>query len=285
MVLLNKQLLPASEARLSPFDLGLTVGDGIFETLRTHHGHPFAFPLHFQRFKNSAELLGLIPPDPETLLADIHRLLSALQPGDARLRITLTAGEPGPNLSRLPENQNLFLTATPLLPPKPDATVILSKTRRDPAAISSRAKTLSYGENLWAYRQTLAQNADEALLLNYEDEIAEATMSNFFAWHGNTLLTPPLSSGCLPGITRTLALELAAELKIPIREAPLHRTFLSSIEEAFLTSTTRGIQPISHLQNRLLPIQKTIRLQAAYQDLLNRDSRSDPPPIRTNRPR
>lgn len=201
-------------------DHGLTVGDGVFETCAVYEGQAFALTRHLRRLRRSALGLGLGEPDLDEVRTAVEKVLAAA--GDAgRLRITLTGG-PGPLGSHRfePEaqRQTLVVLAGPATRAQDSRVVRVPWVRNERSAVAG-LKTTSYAENVVALAEAYRQGADEAVLANTVGELCEGTGSNVFVERRGELVTPPLSSGCLAGITRELLLEWGAADGLPVREA------------------------------------------------------------------
>lgn len=265
----NGRVVPAAEVRLSPFDQGLTVGMGAFETLVSYGGKVFAFSRHWERLARSCVGLGLPLPDRPLIAGALEAVMEANGLPEARLRVTLTPGAQLPAATWQGKGEvTVLVTAVPRPQSAPLARVALlpdfPRSERSPLA---GFKTTSYAENLLAWTEAQRQGAHEALLPNLRGEVCEGSTSNVFLGLHGVLVTPPLSAGCLPGVTRALVLQLAQEAGVAVQEAPVPWAALLEAEEAFLTSTTREIQPISHWDERPLPAAPgplTRRLQAAW---------------------
>lgn len=215
------RVLAPGERVLSPVDHGLTVGDGVFETCGVVGGRAFALTRHLDRLRASARGLGLDDPD-EDLLRDAVTEVLRQAPGAGRLRITVTAGLGPLGSARTPgEPQTVVVVAGPggaVPAPAPARAVRVPWVRNERSPVVG-LKTTSYAENVVALARATAQGADEALLANTVGDLCEGTGSNVFVEVGGELLTPPLSSGCLAGITRALVLEWSAAAGLPVREA------------------------------------------------------------------
>jgi branched-subunit amino acid aminotransferase/4-amino-4-deoxychorismate lyase len=134
-------------------------------------------------------------------------------------------------------------------------------------------KTINYGENVVALRLAGADGADEALFGNTGDKLCEGTWSNVFLYRDGTWRTPPLTSGCLPGVTRALVLELFRELGVPVKDVVIPLSELPFSEAAFLTSSLREIQPVSAIDGRELPEPSDLpRLRAAFAARVTRET-------------
>lgn len=248
-VWLDGKLVDAAEARVSPFDHGLLVGDGVFETVRVYGGRPFAWTRHLDRLGHSAAGLGLTVPDRGALRAAADAVLAANDHVEARLRITVTGGV-APLGSERGESGPTVIVATSVVKPGPASVrvVVVPWVRNDRGATAG-LKTTSYAENVRALAYAQERGASEAIFANTRDELCEATGSNVFVVRDGVVATPPGASGCLLGVTRALVLELG----VPIEETPLPLDALHDADEAFLTSTTREVQPIAAIDDRPVP--------------------------------
>lgn len=238
------------EATLSPLDHGLTVGDGVFETMRTERGEPFAVSRHLARLRRSAKGLGLqVPYTDQELRAGIAEVLHANGGGEARVRLTLTGGI-GPLGSDRGTNRPTVLIATNELVAWEETTsAVTVPWRRNEHSPIAGLKTTSYAENVVAVEYAREHGATEAIFANTSGNLCEGTSTNIFVGLGGRLITPPLSSGCLAGVTRELLLEVADAAEVDL---PMDR--LAVVDEAFLTSSTRDVQPIARIDERdLLP--------------------------------
>jgi branched-chain amino acid aminotransferase len=274
MMWANGALVPIDEARVSPFDHGLLVGDGVFETIRVYGGEPFAWTRHLDRLAHSASGLGLTTPDREGLRQAARAVLQANGHAEARLRITVTGGV-APLGSERGGARPTVLVASSAIQPWPETVrvVVVPWVRNDRGATAG-LKTTSYAENVRALAHAHDRGASEAIFANTRDELCEATGSNVFVVHDGVVSTPPGSSGCLLGVTRALVLELAGPLGITVDESSMPLEVLRDADEAFLTSTTREVQPIAAVDDRALPSAPgpvTAKLAAAFTDLVARD--------------
>lgn len=250
MIWLDDALVPAEAARVSALDHGLTVGDGVFETLKVVDGTPFALTRHLARLRRSAAGLRLeVGRDDAELRAAVAAVLAANEVDRGRLRITVTGG-PGPlGSDRGPNGSTLVVASAPLPEPAPSSDVVTVPWRRNEHGALTGLKTTSYGENVVALAEARRQGADEAVLANTAGELCEGTGSNVFLVLDGAPITPTLAAGCLPGVTRELVLEQLPDIE-PL-DLPLHR--LADADEAFLTSSTRDVQPIRTVDGVVLP--------------------------------
>jgi branched-chain amino acid aminotransferase len=239
-VWVDGRLGSADEVRLSPFDHAVTVGDGVFETLKVVDGTPFAMRRHLRRLRSSAEVLGLDIGRSDDELRAASEAVIAATAGAGRLRITVTGGEGPLGSGRGEGGATLVVAAAPATPwPATSRVVIVPWVRNERSAIAG-AKTVSYAENVVALARAHTDGADEAIFANTVGALCEGTGTNVFVVRGERILTPSLDTGCLAGITRELVLEL-----VDVEErSSLTLDDLRGADEAFLTSSTRDVHPI-----------------------------------------
>ena len=245
-VWVDGQLTDAAQARISPFDHGFTVGDGVFETCKVVVGVPFALTRHLQRLDRSAAGLGLPAPDHERVRAAIASLLEA-EPDAGRLRITYTGGVSPLGSDRGDAGPTLVLAAAPEGRWETTTSVSTVPWPRNERSAVAGLKTTSYAENVVALARAHAEGSSEAIFANTAGSLCEGTGSNIFVVVDGRLLTPPLSSGCLAGVSRELLLEWT-----DAEEADLPLSVLVDVEEAFLSSSTRDVQSIGVVDGRVL---------------------------------
>ncbi|MEU3348597.1 aminodeoxychorismate lyase [Streptomyces sp. NPDC006700] len=247
-VWLDGALRDMESARVSAFDHGLTVGDGIFETVKAVGGRPFALTRHLDRLTRSARGLGLPDPDHDEVRRACAAVLEANPMPLGRLRITCTGGQ-GPLGSDRGDHGPTLLVALGETTRRPDSTaaVTVPWTRNERGALTG-LKTTSYAENVVALARAREHGATEALFANTVERLCEGTGSNVFVVLDGEIHTPPLASGCLAGITRALTIEWTGA-----KETDLPLDVLSRAEEVFLTSTLRDIQAVHRVDDRELP--------------------------------
>lgn len=275
VVWIDGTLAAEPEARVSPFDHGILVGDGVFETMRVYDGVPFAWSRHCDRLVRSAAGLGLAPPDRAVLRAAADAVLTANDLREARVRITVTGGRSPLGSERGDGPPTVVVAASALRPWAPIADVVIVPWVRNERGAVAGLKTTSYAENVRALAYAHEHGASEAVLANTRDELCEATGSNVFVVRDGVVETPPESAGCLLGVTRALVLELCAGIGVRAEERPLPIGALARADEAFLTSTVREVQPVGRVDGRALPVAPgpvTGRLAAAFTDLVARDT-------------
>lgn len=269
-VYVNGQLVAAQDAALSVFDHGLVVGDGVFETILVSRGRPFALSRHLDRLARSAAGLRIPVPERATLESACTEVVAASGLSAARLRVTVTAGH-GPLGSGRHEGPPSLVVACDELGESHDhaAVAVVAWPRNERGALAG-LKTTSYAENALALADAAARGADEAIFGNTAGQLCEGTGSNVFVVLDGQLRTPPLSSGCLAGVTRALVLEYHGGSETDL---PLAAFRPGEIEEAFLTSTLRGVQPIASIDGAPLAWPGPLTKQAAeaYGALLEAD--------------
>jgi len=270
-VWLNGRVIDEDEARIAPTDHGFLVGDGIFETLRSYGGVPFAVADHAERLATGAGVLGIEAPPPELFEEAVRAVLEANSLTDARIRATLTSGPGPPGLARGSGPPTFLVSARPMTPWPPTASAIVSATvRHDESSPLAAVKTIGLADSLMAQREARERGADEAFLLNSAGEIVEATTANVFIVLDDRLETPPPGSGCLLGITRERLIALSRKVENPVVMPPIRPLALKAATEIFLTSSTREVQPVVELDGRPVgdgrPGPVTKQLAAAFSE-------------------
>ncbi|WP_062306084.1 aminotransferase class IV [Demequina subtropica] len=233
-------------------DHGWTVGDGVFETLEVVDGRAFGLRRHLRRLAYSAARMGMREIDHEAVREAVGEVLGAAQ-GLRRLRITVSSG-PGPGpLARGEGPHTIVVTANDSPPPASCHAVRVPWRRNERSALAG-VKSTSYAENVVMMEFARSRGGDEAILANTHGHLCEGATSNILIERGGEVLTPPLASGCLPGIVRGLALEWGADAGLPIRAAAPGELEMSVLDEvvagesfAAVTSSTRRIQPLASL--------------------------------------
>jgi len=236
-------LVDEEEAALSIFDHGLTVGDGIFETLKITPTGPFAVRRHLDRLHRSARAIGLVIPDAAVLRDAVNAVWQANRAdlgACARLRITVTAGHGPLGSDRGGSQARVIIAAAPQRPwPTTAALRTVPWTRNERGALAG-VKSTSYAENVVALAYAREHGADEGIFLNTRGDLCEGTSTNIFIVRDGVVVTPPLESGCLAGVTRELVLEWC-----DVSERVIELTEAHSADEVFITSSTRDVQPVA----------------------------------------
>ena len=263
----NGRLVEPGTATVRADDHAVVVGDGVFETMRIVDGAAFALGRHLRRLDRSASGLGLDEPDEDLIRTAIHEVLTA-DPSAGLLRITWSSGA-GPWGSGRGSGPGTLVVASgpPNVWPAAER-VHLVPWRRNEHGPLVGLKTTSYAENVLALATAKRVGCSEALFANTAGHLCEGTGTNVFLVVEGVLVTPPLSSGCLAGVTRELVMELADVVECDIDPAEF-----ATADEAFLTSTTRDVSPISAVDGVELPAAPgpvTAGLMAAFADLVSR---------------
>ncbi|WP_422631830.1 aminotransferase class IV [Pseudokineococcus basanitobsidens] len=245
-------------AVVDALDHGMTTGDGVFETCKVVDGVPFALSLHLARLARSAAGLGLPAPREEEVRDAVGAVLRERALARGRLRITWTSG-PGPLGSERHGGSTLVVAAAQAPSPATAPSVVTVPWTRNERSATAGLKTTSYAENVVALRRALAAGAGEALLANTRGELCEGTGSNVVVQLRGAdgrpapeLVTPPLSSGCLAGVTRALLLRWAQEEGLPLVERTVPVGALRDAAAVLLTSSLRDVQVQTRLDGRPL---------------------------------
>lgn len=279
VVLVNGERLPPDAPHVSARDRGLTLADGLFETMRARNNVVFRLERHLTRLRDGLRIMQI--PEPSSIEQTVEAAVEAAGSGDLSIRLTITRG-PGPGGLTTPFNPvpTLIVVANPM-PQFPAATyttglrAIIAAGRRNSRSMSAGLKTLSYTDSVLALLEAQRAGADEAILLDEDGHCSEATASNLFVYHGDALLTPPVTCAALPGITRAAVLELADAAGIHVEQRIVGVEDLNSGSEVFLTSSLRGVAPVTTIDGR--PVgsgtvgRVTTTLIAGYTNLVNRE--------------
>ena len=243
-------LADPTQGAIAVTDHGFTVGDGVFEAVKTLDGVPFALTRHLARLERSASGLGLPAPDLDVVRRGVGAVLVGAQ-GDpmGRLRITWTAGPHPMGSGRGGGPATLVVAYSAIQHAPPETTVVTVPWTRNENGATAGLKTTSYAENVIALAHAHRHGGTEALFANTAGNLCEGTGSNVFYVVDGELRTPSLASGCLAGISRELVLEWcgATEVDEPLTEVRARAS------EAFLVSTTRDVQAIARWDDRDLP--------------------------------
>ncbi|MBS0350270.1 MAG: aminotransferase class IV [Proteobacteria bacterium] len=276
IIYLNGSFVSEQKARISPFDRGLLLADGLFETMKAYCGKVFKLADHWQRLQHGADLLKIQVTISQQTLQDISQQLLAknhLLNQQAILRLTITRGV-GPRGLLPPQkiSTSVLLTTFPC-PEQNDGVSVLvtSHFPKNEFSPLAQIKTLNYLENILAKIEAVTKGFSDALLVNSKNYLIQASAANLFIVDSKQqLLTPPISDGVLPGITRRTVLDLAKQLSLPCFEKSLLLTDLAAAKEVFLTNSIVEIQPVMQVNNQYpLDINNnpiTRKLQSGYQN-------------------
>jgi branched-chain amino acid aminotransferase len=247
----NDEIRETGDAVLSPGQVGLMNGWGIFSTIRVQDGVMFAWERHWARMQRDAARMRVPFPDNAKWLEErLYRLIEKNQAANSTLRVLIVRNRGG--MWEGPAAAERAFDTIAFTAPLNDwgATVKLAIVphARHAASEFAGTKYLSWSENLTRYERAHERGFDEAVLLNERGEIAECTSANIFIVKANQVSTPPLSSGCLPGVTRALLLEEIHVPGIAVAEKVLVTKDLEEADEVFITSTTRDLMPVASVE-------------------------------------
>jgi aminodeoxychorismate lyase len=275
LVFLNGKFVPEEQAFVSVFDRSFLYGDGLFETIRVSNRVPFRWRQHLERLQQGSQFLKIaLPFKPEELRCFADQLIQENGLRSAILRLALSRGKGLRGYS--PKGaEHPFLVMT--LHPVPDGDsenpaqwhLITSSVRLPAGEALSRFKTCNKLPQIMARAEADALGAHEAVLLNTDGYVVEGASSNLFWLEGETVVTPPVASGILPGVTRSVTFELCDNLKLPRRESNITREKLADCDGLFLSLSSFGIVEAIQLDGQPLrqsPV--TARLAQAYHRLV-----------------
>lgn len=260
-LLVNLNGVIASTGSVSVLDRGFLYGDGVYEVVRTFRGRPFGLDEHLTRLRQSAAYLYMDAPWSDAhIRTEVERTLKQAGNDESYVRIVITRGaedeisllpgddiEPGLTIIVRPIAQRMVLSEAGV------HLQVSERLRTDRRALTPAAKTGNYLNNILALIEARRGGADDALLLNGDGEVTEATTSNFWLVRDGIVHTPPTEAGILHGITRYFLLQLLREHSIPHRETSLRPEELQTAEEAFLSSSVRLLMPVARIDDHLLP--------------------------------
>jgi branched-chain amino acid aminotransferase len=253
---INGTISASEEARVSVFDHGFLYGDSIYESFRTYRKRPILFERNFARLEKAACGISLqVPWSAEKLRTEVYRTIDAANNvGESLVRIIVTRGEgdltPDPDSCDRP---NILIIALPLHAPadnlyRDGISIIISGLKRDTHIASIKTGNLIH--QVLGAQEASAKNAVEAIFLTPDGYVSDGTRSNIYFVKDDDVLTPASEVGIVAGITRSLVLEVAGEIGIRIREEKFVPTEVQDADEAFITSTTRGILPVTRVDGR-----------------------------------
>src|SRR5271167_1338541 len=265
----NDRLLPVAEVRLSPGQAGLLNGWGLFTTVRVYEGIPFAFERHWKRLERDAERTHCPFPFQENVVrGQLAEVLHANHVREGAARIYMIYNQVG--FWRSDENfphVDLLVCSADLPAYREPARLGLREHGRHAASPLAGVKVTSWLDNVWNYYEAQQAGFDEVVLLNERGEVAECTAANIFCVKEGRVLTPPLSSGCLEGVTRGVVLEIGAGAGVPVEERVLRPEDLYSAEGVFISSTNRGVIAVGEIGGHKIataPLPMMQKLEKAF---------------------
>ncbi|HLX94191.1 MAG TPA: aminotransferase class IV [Verrucomicrobiae bacterium] len=272
---LNGQFVPEAQAVIPVNDRGFMYGDGLFETVRVVNGRPFRLAQHLERMIRGADFLKIKPPfAPKELQAFAEQLIEQNQLPEAILRVTLTRG-PGergytPGAAGKP-TVVMTLHAAPSSESPVHWSLITSAFRVPAANPLSSFKTLNKLTHVMARAEAVARDADEALLINTNGEVAETASGNLFWVYDDKICTTPTGRGVLPGITRAVVLEICQTLGLLTNKRVIKPEALRNSEGIFVTQSALGIVPVAAFDGEpISPSPLVDQIFSAYRELLTK---------------
>lgn len=259
-VYIDGKFYPKAEAKISVFDHGFLYGDGIFEGIRLYKGCVFRLDEHLERLEMSAKAICLQMPWSRQEISDIvceSCRRNNLTDGYIRLVVSRGFGDLGLSPKNCPKPSIICIAdSIKLYPEELYATgmkIITASTRRmSPAALPPMVKSLNYLNNILAKMEAQQHGFHECLMLNEQGYVAECSGDNIFLIHKGKLITPASHSGALVGITRQVALEIAAKLGIEVIETNVTRYDVWNADECFLTGTAAEVIPVVEVDARTI---------------------------------
>lgn len=267
----NDKILDAHEKTLSAGQTGLLNGWGVFSTIRVADGVLFAFERHWERMRHDAARIRVpFPVDREAMKSQLLRLIEANSAWNATLRVTVIRNRggmfEGPDLER---DFDVVAFTKDLSAWGSSVRLSMKPNGRHAQSEFAGAKILSWCHNLTWYEEAHERGFDEVVLLNERGEVSECTSANIFAANGGEVTTPPLTAGCLPGVTRELLLTDVRVPGITLVERTLTPGDLERADQVFITSTTRDLLPAVeieglHVQNRGQVVDELVKALENY---------------------
>jgi branched-chain amino acid aminotransferase len=270
----NHQLLPIEEVRLSPGQAGLINGWGLFTTVRIVLGEAFAFERHWRRLEKDAAIIHLPMPYPgPRVRVHLQEVIRANQVTEGCARIYLVYNQV--TFWRSDEKQppvDLIIYTAPLPEYREPVRLAVREHGRHAASALTGVKTISWLNNVWSVAEAQKESFDEVIMLNERGEVAECTAANIFVVKGDTILTPPLNSGCLEGVTRSILFEIAGEAGVAVKEQSLQLSDLYNADEILISSTNRSVIGVAEIAGHKFsgaPGPVTRRINEAFATYVN----------------
>jgi branched-chain amino acid aminotransferase len=260
-VYVNGNIAPAAQAAIPVYDHGFLYGEGVYETLRTYNHAPFLYDGHCRRLRASAGYLALdVPFTNEQLLdwiAETMAVAGEMQEAYIRVLLTRGVGELTYDIGATPA-PSLVIIVKPL--EEPPARVIahgirialVPILRNHPGSVNPIIKSNNLLNNALAMQEAARREAEEGLMCNYRGELSECSQANFFMVRGGVALTPASEAGLLEGLTRAFLFEVGRDVGVEVRGETLFPKDLETADEAFITSTTRELSPVTRIDDRVI---------------------------------
>ena len=250
----NDELREIDKVRWSPGQAGLICGWGLFTTVRIVHGEAFAYERHWRRLEKDSAItrmpLGHTGARVRVHLQEVIRA-NRVQEGCARIYLVWNTVGSWKSAEKMPDVDLVITSAD--VPHYPDTLRLTVREHgRHAASALAGVKTISWLNSVWAVAEAHREGFDEVVLLNERGEVSECTAANLFAVKGDKVLTPPLSSGCLEGVTRGILTEVAGEAGTAVVEQVLRMDDLYGADEVFITSTNRNVIGVREIAGRTI---------------------------------
>ena len=271
----NDEVKPVEKTRWSPGQAGLICGWGLFTTVRIVRGEAFAYERHWRRLEKDAALIRLpLIYTGARVRVQLQELIRANRVKEGCARIYLVWNTVGSWKSDEKMAEVDLVIATADLPHYPEMVrLALREHGRHAASPLAGVKTISWLDSVWAAEEAKREGYDEVVLLNERGEVTECTAANIFAVRNDKVITPPLSSGCLEGVTRGVLMEIAAEAGTAVVEQAMRPEDLYAADEVFITSTNRNVIGVKEIAGRIIGAgvggELTKKLDAAFETYLN----------------
>ena len=273
----NGRVFDQDHAVVPVFDHGFLYGEGVYETMRTYHRRPFLYDRHMRRLRRSARMIELpLPFTDEELAAQIRdtQALAKID-GEVYIRVLVTRGIGALTYDpKATPNPSIVIIVKPQVDPPVDAyekgvkVAIVDVVRNHPDTVNPMIKSNNLMNSALAAQEAIKLNAFEGVMRNYRGELTECTTANLFMVKNRVALTPPLEAGLLPGITREFLFDIGKDVGVEVREQTMRDDDLFGADEAFLTSTTRELVPITTVNDRTIgrgvPGPITLKLLEAF---------------------
>ena len=271
----NDEVKPVEKTRWSPGQGGLICGWGLFTTVRIVRGEAFAYERHWRRLEKDAALIRLpLIYTGARVRVQLQELIRAnrVKEGCARIYLVWNTVGSWKSDEKMAEVDLVITTAD--LPHYPEMVrLALREHGRHAASPLAGVKTISWLDSVWAAEEAKREGYDEVVLLNERGEVTECTAANIFAVRNDKVITPPLSSGCLEGVTRGVLMEIAAEAGTTVVEQAMRPEDLYAADEVIITSTNRNVIGVKEIAGRIIGAgvggELTKKLDAAFETYLN----------------
>ena len=276
-VYVNGTIARGEDASIPVYDHGFLYGEGVYETLRTYNRVPFLYDRHVRRLRASAGFLQLDVPFSDeglaTWIGDTMEAAGDMQEAYIRVLLTRGVGELTYDVRATPV-PSLVIIVKPL--EEPPARVfsdgiriaLVPILRNHPGSVNPIIKSNNLLNNALAMQEANRRGAEEGLMCNYRGELSECSQANFFIVRGGVALTPKIDAGLLEGLTRSFLFEIGQDVGVQVRNETLFPKDLETADEAFITSTTRELSPVTRIDDRVIgsgkPGPVTVKLLEGY---------------------